>query len=197
MMQTRSNNGPVEDPTLGQASGGDNGSTKSSSCGTIPDTWQRFAEGDAPPVGKGVQLLGGQEAFKNPSAIDAEDPIEVDTPSGNEKSGGEDENEIATEIERLKKEQKKVQMRTKLRCLKKHKAQEFIKDVPEQESYMQKLALKKAKKICDLDVYSGESQCALDKYVNQVDLVFWTKLLIYTNKETKCFYTAVFLGSIL
>ena len=101
---------------------GDNGSAEGSSRGTIPEALQKPAKGDVPPVNKGMQLPGGQEAPKNPIAIGAKDPIKVNTPLGNEKSGRKDENEIAAEIERLKKEQKKVQMRTKLHCLREHKA---------------------------------------------------------------------------
>ena len=41
--------------------------------------------------------------------------MEVDALPGDEKSDREDE--IAAEIEQLKKEQKKVQMRTELHCL--------------------------------------------------------------------------------
>ena len=74
----------------------------------------------------------------------AGDPIEIDTPLGNKKSGRKDE--VAAGIERLKKEQKKAQMRFKLYCLREHKTQEFIQDISEQKSYMQKLALKRAKK---------------------------------------------------
>ena len=119
-MQTRSNSGPVEDQALGQASGGDNGTAESSSRGTVLEAPQEPAGGDAPPVGKGVQLPGGQKAPENPGAMGAGDPMEVDAPPGGEESGGEDE--IAAEIERLKKEQKKVQMRTELRRLREHKA---------------------------------------------------------------------------
>ena len=50
----------------------------------------------------------------------AGDSMEVDALSGNEQSGGEDK--IAAEIERLKKEQKKVQIKTKLRHLREHQA---------------------------------------------------------------------------
>ena len=119
-MQTRSNSGPVEDQALGQASGGDNGTAESSSRGTVPEAPREPAGGDAPPVGEGVRLPGGQKAPKNPGAMDAGDLIEVDAPLGNEESSGKDE--IAAEIEWLKKEQKKVQMRTKLRRLREHKA---------------------------------------------------------------------------
>ena len=120
MVQTRSNSSPVEDQALGQASGGDNGTAESSSRGTVPEAPREPAGGDAPPVGEGVRLPGGQEAPENPGAMGAGDPMEVDAPPGGEESGGEDE--IAAEIERLKKKQKKVQMRTKLRRLREHKA---------------------------------------------------------------------------
>ena len=141
-----------------------------------------------------MQLLDGQKASENPSAMGARDPIEVDAPPGNEKSSGKDE--IAAEIEQLKKKQKKVQMRTKLHCLRKHKAQGFVEDVPEQESNAQRLALEKAKKVCDPNVYLGENQCTLDKYVSQVDFIFQTKSLMYASKEAKCFYTVAFLSGI-
>ena len=164
MVQTRSNSGSVENQALSQALGGDNGTAESSSHGTVPEAPQEPARGDTLSVGKGVQLPDGQQASKNPGAIGVRDPMEVDAPPGNEKFGREDE--IATEIERLKKEQKKVQMRTKLRHLKKHKARGFVKDVPEQESYAQRLALERAKKVRNPNVYLGKSQCALDKYVS-------------------------------
>ena len=80
--------------------------------------------------------------------------------------------------------------------MRKHKAWGFIEDVPEQESYVQKLALERAKKVRNPDVYSGESQRAFDKYVSQVDLVFRTKPLTYASKKAKCFYAAAFLGGI-
>ena len=122
MVQTRSNSGPVEDQALGQASGGDNRTAESSSCGTVPEVPQELARGDAPSVDVSVQLPSGQEALENPGAMGAGDPIKVDAPPGNEESGREDEDEIAAKIERLKKEQKKAQMRTKLRRLREHKA---------------------------------------------------------------------------
>ena len=87
------------------------------------------------PVGEGVQFLGGQEAPENPGTMGAGDPMEINVPLGNEKSGKEDKNEIAAEIERLKKEQKKVQMRTKLHRLREHKARRFIKNILKQDSY--------------------------------------------------------------
>ena len=121
-MQTRLNSSPVKDHALGQASRGDNETAESSSRKTVPETPQEPARGDALLVSESVQLPGGQEAPKNPNAIGIEDPMEVDAPPGNEESGGEYENEIAAEIERLKKEQKKIQMKTKLHCLRKHKA---------------------------------------------------------------------------
>ena len=122
------------------------------------------------------------------------DLMKIDTPPSNEKFGGEDE--IAAEIERLKKEQEKAQIKTKLHHLRKHNAQRFVKDVPEQKSYAQKLALESAKKVRDPNVYLGKSQHAFDKYINQVDLVFQTKPLTYASKEAKCLYAAVFLSGI-
>ena len=110
MVQTRSNSSPVEDLASGQASGGDNGSAEDSSRGTIPEAPQGPAGGDASPEGEGVQLPGGQEAPKNPGAMGVGDSIEVDAPPDNEGSGREEE--IATEIERLKREQKKAQMKS-------------------------------------------------------------------------------------
>ena len=107
---------------------------------------------------------GGQDAPENLGAIGAGDLIEIDAPLDNEESSGEDE--IAAKIERLKKEQKKAQMRTELHCLREHKAQECVKDVLEQEFYMQKLALERAKKVRNSDVYLEKSQYALDKYVS-------------------------------
>ena len=124
-MQTRSNSGLVEDPASGQVLRGDNRSAEGSFCRTIPKALQGPAGSDVPPVGKGVQLLDGQKAPKNSGAMGVEDLIEVDAPPDNEKSGEKDE--IAIEIERLKKEQKKAQMRTKLHCLKKHKVWRFVK----------------------------------------------------------------------
>ena len=87
-------------------------------------------------------------------------------------------------------------MRSELHCLRKHVAQEFVKDFPKQESYVQKLALEKVKKICNLNIYLGKSQHALDKYISQIDHIFRTNALIYTSKETKCFYTTAFLFGI-
>ena len=132
-MQTRSNSGFVEDPASGQALGGDNGSAKDSSHGTISETLQRLAKDDAPPVGKGVRFSNGQEAFENPSAMGAENPMKVDALSDNEESGKK--NEIAAEIRQLKKEQK-AQMGSKLRHLKEHKTQRFVKNILEQKSYV-------------------------------------------------------------
>ena len=63
-------------------------------------------------------------------------------------------------------------MRTKLFHLREHKAQGFVKDVFEQESYAQRLVLERAKKVCNPNVYSRKSQRAFDKYVSQVDFVF-------------------------
>ena len=107
---------------MGQALEGDNGIAKSSFRKMVPEALQKSARDDALPVDKSVQLPSGQKTPKNPSAIGARDPIEVDAPPGNEKSGGEDENEIAAEIEWLKKKQKKAQMRTELRRLREYKA---------------------------------------------------------------------------
>ena len=104
MVQTRSNSGPVEDPVSSQALKGDNKSAEGSSRKTIPKTSQKPARGDAPLVSKGMQLLGGQEAPKNPGAIGTGDLIEINAPPGNKKSGRKDE--IAAEIELLKKEAK-------------------------------------------------------------------------------------------
>ena len=141
-----------------------------------------------------MRLPGDQKAPENPGAMGAENSMEVDALPGNEESGREDE--IAAEIERLKKEQKKVQMRTELHCLREHKAQGFVENIPEQKFYMQRLALERAKKVRNPDMYLGKSQRALDKYVSQVDLVFQTKPLTYASEEAKCFYVATFLGGI-
>ena len=102
-MQTRSNSHPIKDPASGQALGDDNGSAKSSSRETISEAPQGPARGDAPLVGEGVRLPSDQEASENPGAMGARNPMEVDTLPGNEESGRENENEIAAEIERLKK----------------------------------------------------------------------------------------------
>ena len=87
-------------------------------------------------------------------------------------------------------------MRIKLHHLREHKAQGFVKNIPEEESYVHRLALERSKKICDPDVYLRESQHALDKFISQADLVFQTKPLTYASKEAKCLYAAAFLGGI-
>ena len=87
-------------------------------------------------------------------------------------------------------------MRTKLHCLREHKAWGFVKDISKQEFYAQKLALKRAKKICNPNIYLRESQCALDKYVSQIDFIIQTKPLTYASKEAKCLYAAAFLSGI-
>ena len=143
-----------------------------------------------------MRLPSGQEVLKNPGALGARDSIEIDAPPDNKRSSGEDENEIAVEIEWLKKEQKKIQRKIELRRLREHKARGFIKDVPEQESYMQRLVLERVKKVRNPDVYLGESQYTFDKYVSQVDLVFQTKPLTYASEEAKCLYAAAFLSGI-
>ena len=101
-----------------------------------------------------MQLPSGQKISENPDAMDTEDLMEVDTLPSNEESGGEDE--IAAEIERLKK-QKKAQIKSELYYLKEHTAWGFVKNIPEQKFYAQKLALKRAKKLCNLNVYLEES----------------------------------------
>ena len=126
--------------------------------------------------------------------MDAKESIEVNALLGNKKSGGEDE--IAAEIKRLNKKQKKAQIRTGLCHLREHKAWEFVKDILKQKFYAQRLALEKAQKVCDRDVYFGKSQCTFNKYVSQVDLDFWTKHLMYVSKEAKCLYVAAFLAGI-
>ena len=128
MVQTRLNSGLIEDPALGQVLKGDNGSAEGSSRRTISKVLQRPTGGNALPVSEGMQLPDCQEALKNSSAMSTKGPIKVDASLGNKESGGEDE--IAAEIEWLKKEQKKTQMRTKLRCLREHKAQRFVKNIP-------------------------------------------------------------------
>ena len=87
-------------------------------------------------------------------------------------------------------------MRTELCCLREYKAQRFVKDIPEQESYAQKLALERAKKVRNSNLYLRKSQRTLDEYISQVDLIFQTKPLTYANKEAKCFYAAAFLAGI-
>ena len=196
MVQTRSKSGPVENPASSQALRGNNGSVEDSSCGTISEAPQRLTRGDALPISDGVWLPGDQKALKNPGAMGIRDPMKVDALPDNEKSGRKNENEIAAEIERLKKEQKKVQMRTKLHCLRKHKAWGFVENISEQKSYTQKLTLKRAKKVCDSNVYWEESQRTLNEYISQVNFVFQTKPLTYASEKAKCFHTAVFLGSI-
>ena len=47
-------------------------------------------------------------------------------------------------------------MRTELRCLREHKAQRFVKDVLEPEFYVQRLALERAKKVCNPNMYLEE-----------------------------------------
>ena len=184
----------MEDSASSQALEGDIGSAGNSSSRIIPEAPQEPTKDDAPSVGKDVQLSGSQECPKNPGTMSAGDLMEVDAPPGNKESDGKDE--IAAEIEQLKKEQKKIQMRTELHCLREHKAQRSVKDVLEQESYAQKLVLKRAKKVRDPNVYWKENQCAFDKYVSQVDLVFQTKSLTYISKKAKCLYAAAFLGGI-
>ena len=155
MVQTKSNSGPIEDPALGQASKSDNKSAEGSSYGTILEASQGPAVGNTPSVGESVRLPGGQETLKNPGAMSARDSMEIDAPPDNKKSGGE--NEITAKIERLKKEQKKAQIRNKLRHLREHKAREFVKNILKQESYAQTLALERAKKVRDSNMYSGKN----------------------------------------
>ena len=142
-----------------------------------------------------MQLLDGQKALKNPGATGAKDLMEVDTLPGNEEFGREDE--IVAKIERLKKEQKKAQMKTKLHCLREHKAQGFVKNVFEEESYTYRLALKTSKKVRDSDLYLEKSQYTLDKFVSQADLIFQTKPLTYAREEVKCLSAVAFLSGIL
>ena len=96
-MQTRSNNGPVEDSALGQVLGGDNESAENSFRRTIPKAPQGPARDNFPPVDKGVQLLGGQKTPKNPGAMGTGNPIEVDIPPDNK--GSSKEEKIVAEIE--------------------------------------------------------------------------------------------------
>lgn len=64
-------------------------------------------------------------------------------------------------------------------------------------SLQDKLAMEKAKTIKDPDSpYSGESQRALDNFVQQVNNVFLTKLLTYVTKQDKCRYIWGFLHGI-
>ena len=63
-------------------------------------------------------------------------------------------------------------MRIELHCLREHKVQRFVKNIPKQEFYAQKLALEKVKKVCNPNVYLKKSQRAFDKYISQVDFVF-------------------------
>ena len=100
-MQTRSNNGLVEDLASGQALEGKNRNAESSSCKTIPKALQKPAGNDVLPEGKGVWLLSNQKAFENPGSIGTRDPIKVNTLPDNKKSGKKDE--IVAEIEQLKK----------------------------------------------------------------------------------------------
>ena len=146
---------PIEDPTLGQALEGDNKSAEDNSCKTILEAPHRLTRGDIPPVEENMWFLGSQKVPKNFGAIGAKDTMEVNASLGNKKSGGEDE--IAAEIEQLKKEQKRAQIKIKLHCLREHQAQRFVKDVSEQEFYAQKLALERTKKVCSPNVYLGES----------------------------------------
>ena len=143
---------------------GDNKNAESNSCGTILEALQGLAKGDAPLIGKSVQLLDSQKALKNLNAMGAGDLMKINAPPDNEES--DRKNEIAAEIERLKKEQKKAQIKIELYCLREHKAQGFVKDISEQESYTQKLVLKKTKKVRDPNMYLEKSQHALDKYIS-------------------------------
>ena len=104
---------------MGQTLGGDNRGAEGSSCETILEALQGPIRDNIPLISKDVQFPDGQKALKNSGAMGVGDSIEVDAPPDNKKSSREDE--IATEIERLKKKQKKVQMRIKLHCLKEHK----------------------------------------------------------------------------
>ena len=76
-------------------------------------------------------------------------------------------------------------MKSELYYLKEHMAQGFIEDISEQEFYMQKLALERFKKVRDPNICSRKSQCALDKFINYVNLAFQIKPLIYASKEIK------------
>ena len=59
MVQTRSNSGSIENLASGQDLRGDNKSTENSSRGTILEALQKPAGGNAPPVGRGMQLPSG------------------------------------------------------------------------------------------------------------------------------------------
>ena len=96
-MQTWSNNGLIEDPALNQASKNDNKSAKGSFYETILEALQELVKGNALPIGKDVQLLDDQKTSKILDTISAGDPMEVNTPPGNEKFGEKDK--IAAEIE--------------------------------------------------------------------------------------------------
>ena len=63
-------------------------------------------------------------------------------------------------------------------------------------NFKQRLAFKQTKSVWDLDVYLGQSQRALDTFIQQVYLVFKTKPLTYCLEDKKCVYAAGFLSSV-
>ena len=117
-MQIRLDSGPVKNSVLDQALGSNNRSAESCFYRIILEASQGLAEEDILSQSKDMQLLSSQEASKNPIAMSIKNSIKVDAPSSNEKFGKKDK--IIAEIEQLKKEQKKTQIKFELYCLKEH-----------------------------------------------------------------------------
>ena len=61
---------------------------------------------------------------------------------------------------------------------------------------MQKLAPKKAKKIRNFNMYWKKSQCTLDKFISQVNIIFQTKPMTNIREKNKYLYLATFLSDI-
>ena len=104
----------------------------------------------------------------------------------------------------MKKEHCQAEVWAKILQLEGEKSREFVlKEAPTELgsswSRLNKdiLALKRAKKIKHLNIYTGQSQKHLDKYFWQVESTFWLKLTIYASKEDKCVYAGEYLGKTL
>lgn len=137
--------------------------------------------------------------------IDGERIVDfTDTPEGHAvpqskaqaTSPGSDSDEaINARIAKLRKEKKKARRRAELQRVEQKAARGYVdEEDPNSEFFTQRLTLKRAKKVRDPDVYSGESQRALDDCLNQVALVFRTKPLTYASETDKCLYAANYLG---
>lgn len=152
---------------------------------------ERMAQGQNPPSGDPSE----SDPSHHPSSAGGPPYVPPSVPPPDDNSDSSDEKELR----KLLKDKRRAERKAKLLKLR-EAAKRGFQSLEEEPAAKRKrtdrknqLAIELAKDITKPDFYSGESQQALDLFLQDNDTVFRTKPTIYASDEDKCLFAVPFL----